>query len=111
MGHWMTDVNGDDYYVKDKGHWTTDVNGDDHYVEEKDQEMTDVSGENKDYKMTLLYFGNNDCVRVEDSIKDIIATINGGYEWICVKEASTKSTFVVQAKTILYMTDYESWFE
>lgn len=32
MGHWMTDVNGDDYYVEDKGHWMTDVNGDDYYV-------------------------------------------------------------------------------
>lgn len=94
MGHWMTDVNGDDYYVEDKGRWVTDVNGDDHYVK------------GKDHWITRLCFGENNYLEVDAPIEVIMSKIKEGYTWFHFTETFTRSTCIVNIKTVQYIREY-----
>ena len=97
MGHWMTDVNGDDYYVEGKGHWMTDVNGDDYYVKDKG------------HWMTRLYFGKHHSMEVDEPIEIILSKIEEGCTWLRLTETSTKFTITVNIKTVQCMTEYGEW--
>ena len=80
MGHWMTDVNGDDHYIKGKGHW-----------------------------MTQLYFGKNNCLEVDEPMEVIMRKIKEGYTWFYLTETSTKIIRIVNIGTVQYMTEYLGW--